>query len=93
MVHGVPSSVVSVTADVYMNCVHDIIIIIIIIIIAAAAFGEHEATGDWRRMRNEELHDLYYSPNTVKSKRLRLAARVVRMGGEERCIQGFGGET
>ena len=31
-------------------------------------------------MRNEELHDLYYSPNTVKSKRLRLAARVVRMG-------------
>jgi hypothetical protein len=31
-------------------------------------------------MRNEDLHDLYYSLNTVKSKRLRLAAQVVRMG-------------
>jgi len=43
MVHGLPSSVVSVTADVYMNCMHDIIIIIIII--AAAAGGRTRQQG------------------------------------------------
>jgi len=39
MVHDLPSSVVSVTADVYMNCVHDIIIIIMIIIIGGGGGG------------------------------------------------------
>jgi hypothetical protein len=39
---------------------------------------------------------LYCSPNIVrviKSKRLRWAGHVARMGGEERRTQGFGGET
>jgi hypothetical protein len=33
-----------------------------------------EATGDWRRLHNEELDDLYSSPNiirVIKSRRLR----------------------
>jgi hypothetical protein len=44
----------------------------------------------------EELIDLYSSPNIVrviKSRRMRWAGHVAPMGGEERCVQGFGGET
>jgi hypothetical protein len=54
-----------------------------------------EVTGVWRKLHNEELHDLYSSPTTVrviKSRSMRLAGHVARMGGERR-VQGFGGET
>jgi len=42
---------------------------------------KYEVTEEWRRLRNEELCDLYSSPNIVlviKSKRMRLAGRVAR---------------
>jgi hypothetical protein len=55
-----------------------------------------EITGEWRRLHNKELYALYSSPNmirVIKSRRLRWAGHVARMGGEERCIQGFSGET
>jgi hypothetical protein len=41
-----------------------------------------EVTGDWRRLHNEELYDLYPSPNIFWAihSRMRLAGRVVRMG-------------
>jgi hypothetical protein len=42
-----------------------------------------EVTGEWRKRHNEELHDLYCSPNIVrviKSRRMRWAGHVVRMG-------------
>ena len=53
-----------------------------------------EVTGDWRRLHNEELNNLYSSPNIVrviKSRRMGWAEHLARLG--ERCIQGFGGET
>ena len=55
-----------------------------------------EVTGEWIKVHDEELNDLYCSPNTflvIKSRRMRWAGHVARMGGEERRIQGFGGET
>jgi hypothetical protein len=44
-----------------------------------------EAAGEWRRLHNEELNDLYSSPNiirVIKSRRMRLAGHVARMGGK-----------
>ena len=45
-------------------------------------------TGEWRKLHNLELNDLYCSPNIVrviKSRRMRRAGHVVRMG-ERRCV-------
>jgi hypothetical protein len=47
-----------------------------------------EVTGEWRKLHNEELNDLYSLPNTVrvvKSKRMRWAGHVARVG-EDRGV-------
>jgi hypothetical protein len=45
-----------------------------------------EVTGEWRRVHNEELDDLYSSPDIVrviKSRRVRWAGHVACMGRGE----------
>jgi hypothetical protein len=50
-----------------------------------------EVTVVWRKLHNEELHDLYSSPNIVrviKSIRMKWAGHVARIGRGEAC-RGF----
>jgi hypothetical protein len=48
-------------------------------------FGpKREEDGLWRKLHNDELHSVYSSPNIVrviKSRRMRWAGHVARMGG------------
>ena len=53
-----------------------------------------EVTGEWRRLHNEELNDLYSSPNIVqaiKLRRMRWAGYVARIGEEMGCIGSWWG--
>ena len=53
-----------------------------------------EVKGEWRRLHNEELNDLYFSPNIVrviKSRRMRWAEHMARMGEERGCIGSWWG--
>jgi len=53
-----------------------------------------EVTGDWRRLHNEELNDFYSSPHIVrviKSRRMRWARHVARMGEERGRIGSWWG--
>ena len=52
-----------------------------------ATFGTKKdgVTGEWIKLHNEELSDLYWSTNIVrviKSRRMRWAGHVARMGGK-----------
>ena len=52
-------------------------------------------TGEWRRLHNEKLNDLYCSSNifrVIKLRRMRWAGNVAHMG-EKEAFTGFGGET
>jgi hypothetical protein len=43
-----------------------------------------EVTGGWRKLHNEEFHNLYCSPSIIrmiKSRMMRWAGHVARMGG------------
>jgi hypothetical protein len=49
-----------------------------------------DVSGEWRKLHKEELHDLYFSANIVrviKSRRMRFAGNVARMGRREACIR------
>jgi len=45
-----------------------------------------EVTGEWRKLHNEELNDLYCSPiivRVIKSSRMRLAGNIAEWGRRE----------
>jgi hypothetical protein len=47
----------------------------------------------WRKLHNEDLHNLYSSPNiigTIKSMRMKTVGHAACMG--EKCIKKFGGK-
>jgi hypothetical protein len=55
-----------------------------------------EVTGEWRKLHNDELNDLYCLHNivrVVKSRRMRWAGHVSRMGEERVVHRLFGGEA
>jgi len=55
-----------------------------------------EVTGEWSRLHNDELNDLYSSPNIVrviKSRRMIWAGHVARMGKERGVYRVLVGET
>ena len=56
----------------------------------------YEVTGEWRRLHNKELNDLYSSPNIVrviKSRRMRWAGHVAHMGEERGVYRVLVGKT
>ena len=61
----------------------------LILVVCISVFGPRrdKVTGEWRRLHNEELNDLYCSPNIVRviKSRMRWAENVARMG-EERGV-------
>ena len=57
-------------------------------------FRRDEEKGEWRKLHNEELNGLYSSPNIVrviKSRRMRWAGHVARMGEERGRIGSWWG--
>jgi hypothetical protein len=54
-----------------------------------------EVTGEQRKLRNDELHNFYSSPNIIRqimSRRMRWAGHVALMR-EEKRVQGFDGKA
>jgi hypothetical protein len=54
-----------------------------------------EVTGEWRKLHNEEFHNLYSSPDIirqVKSRRMRWAGHIARMGEETKVYKGLVGK-
>jgi hypothetical protein len=67
-------------------------------IVLREKFGSErgEVTGEWRRLHNEELYGLYcssYIVRVIKSKGIKWAGHVARIGERKGALRVFGGET
>jgi hypothetical protein len=54
-----------------------------------------EVTGNWRKLYNDELHNLYSSPSIIRmieSRRVRRAGHVTRMGARREAYTIFVGK-
>jgi hypothetical protein len=74
------------------------LLILIYLIVAVIVFvvKRAEVTGGWRKLRNEKLHNLYFSPSIIrmiKSRRMRWAGHVARMRLKQECILDIGGNA
>jgi hypothetical protein len=64
-------------------------------------FGKYEKHGDervgsWRKLHNEELHNLYCSPSIIIIRMIKedeTGKACSTHGGKEECILGFGGKA
>jgi hypothetical protein len=53
-------------------------------------------TGEWRKLHNEELHDLYSSPSIIrimKAKRMKWEGACSTNGGKEKRLVVIGGKA
>jgi hypothetical protein len=61
-----------------------------ITIYAVSGPRRDEVTGDWSKLHNEELHNLYSSPDIIRqitSRKRTWAGRVTRMGDERKLYK------
>jgi hypothetical protein len=61
------------------------------VLIRIFGLKREEMEGGWRRLNNEELHNLYTSPiiiRVIKSRKLRWVGHVAHME-EDKCTQNF----
>jgi hypothetical protein len=55
-----------------------------------------EVTGEWRKLHNEELHNLYSSPDIIRKSQVKVneVGEACSMHGRrEKSVQGFGGKA
>jgi hypothetical protein len=53
-----------------------------------------EVTGEWRKLHNEELHNLYSTPDIIRQVKANEVGRACGMHGRgEKSVQGFGGKA
>jgi len=55
-----------------------------------------KVTGEWGRLRNEQIYALYSSTHIIriiKSRKIRWDDHLARMWGQKLDIQGFGGDA
>jgi hypothetical protein len=62
----------------------------ILVILCVDAYG---VTGGWRKLDNEELHNLYSSPSIIRikrSRRMRWAGHMAQMGEKRNVVRFIG---
>jgi hypothetical protein len=53
-----------------------------------------EVTGEWRKLQNEEFHNLYSSPDIIRQVMANEVGRACSTHGRgEKSVQGFGGKA